>query len=71
MCGVNTHFMKHKNAQLRYNTLDRCFRSTSKKYDIDKLLIECNKALNEQGYDGVQKTNKITTNSAVKFTNIY
>ena len=55
MCGVNAHFMKHKNAQLRYNTLDRCFRSTTKKYDIDKLLIECNKALNEQGYDGVQK----------------
>ena len=47
--------MKHKNAQLRYNVLNKCFRNKTKSFTIGKLLEECNKALNEYGYDGIQK----------------
>ncbi|KXX66683.1 YafY family protein [Flammeovirga sp. SJP92] len=37
----------NKNAQIRYNALDRCFRNTGKKYFIDDLLEECNNSLVE------------------------
>ncbi|OHX64375.1 helix-turn-helix transcriptional regulator [Flammeovirga pacifica] len=37
----------NKNAQIRYNTLDRCFRNTGRMYFIDDLIIECNKSLSE------------------------
>lgn len=47
--------MKHKNAQVRYNALDRCFRSKARDFNIEKLRQECNAALNELGYDGIQK----------------
>ena len=47
--------MKHKNAQLRYNVLNNCFRNKTKNFTINKTLEECNKALNEHGYDGIQK----------------
>jgi len=47
--------MKHKNAQLRYNVLNKCFRNKTKNFTISRLLEECNKALNEYGYDGIQK----------------
>ena len=35
----------NKNAILRYQTLDRCFRNPGKNYFIDDLIEECNKAL--------------------------
>lgn len=35
----------NKNAQIRYQVLDRCFRNTGRIYFIDDLLEECNKAL--------------------------
>ena len=47
--------MKHKNAQLRYNVLNKCFRNKTKSFTISKLLEECNKELNEYGYDSIQK----------------
>lgn len=34
-----------KHAIIRYQVLDRCFRNTGRKYDIENLLEECNKAL--------------------------
>jgi len=41
---------KNKNALLRYQVLDRCFRNPGRKYFIDNLLKEVNKALEE--YNG-------------------
>lgn len=35
----------NKNAQIRYQVLDRCFRNTGRIYFIENLLEECNKAL--------------------------
>ncbi len=35
----------NKKAQIRYFTLDRCFRNTGRGYSIEDLLEECNKAL--------------------------
>lgn len=35
----------NKNAQIRYQMLDRCLRNTGKRYFIDDLLEECNQAL--------------------------
>lgn len=37
----------NKNAQLRYNILDKCFRNTGRKFYIDDLVREVNKALKE------------------------
>ena len=47
--------MKHKNAQIRYNVLNRCFRSTTKTYTASDLLEECNQALEYEGYEGIKK----------------
>jgi predicted DNA-binding transcriptional regulator YafY len=38
-----------KNPKLRYKTLDKCFRNTAKKYFIEDLVDECNKALQTFG----------------------
>lgn len=38
-----------KNAMIRYQTLDRCFRNSGRQYTLDDLLEECNKALYEHG----------------------
>lgn len=46
----------NKNATLRYQTLDKCFRNPGKKYFIDDLLDECNKAL--YNYNGEQSSIK-------------
>ena len=35
----------NKNALIRYQTLDRCFRNNGRKYFLEDLLHECNKAL--------------------------
>jgi predicted DNA-binding transcriptional regulator YafY len=35
----------NKNAQLRYRTLDRCFRDTTRKYNFEELLEEVNQVL--------------------------
>lgn len=42
----------NKNANIRYRTLDRCFRDTRRKYFIDDLIEECEKALIEFNFDG-------------------
>ena len=47
--------MKHKNAQIRYNALDECFRSTVRDFNINMLLEVCNTKLIELGYEGIQK----------------
>ncbi len=46
----------NKNAQIRYNTLDKCFRNFGRKYYIDDLVEQCCKAIYDfdQG-DGVRK----------------
>ena len=37
----------NKNAQIRYNTLDKCFRNPYRKYFIEDLIKACNEALTE------------------------
>lgn len=37
----------NKHAQIRYNTLDKCFRNPGRNYTIDDLLEECNNAIFE------------------------
>lgn len=37
----------NKHAQIRYNTLDKCFRNTGRKYSIDDLVEACNIAICE------------------------
>lgn len=46
-----------KNAFIRYQTLDRCFRNTGRLYVIDDLLKACNAALTEldPGNNGIRK----------------
>jgi predicted DNA-binding transcriptional regulator YafY len=47
----------NKNALIRYQVLDRCFRNTGRKYFWEDLLNECNKALTEAdpNSDGIQR----------------
>jgi len=47
----------NKNAQLRYHTLDRCFRNPGKRYFWENLLEECNSALHEfnGGQSGIKR----------------
>jgi predicted DNA-binding transcriptional regulator YafY len=47
----------NKNAAIRYQTLDRCFRNPGRRYSIDDLVNECNEALSDvdSGSSGVQK----------------
>ena len=42
----------NKNANIRYRTLDRCFRDTRRKYFIEDLIEECEKALIEFNFEG-------------------
>lgn len=35
----------NKHAQIRYNTLDKCFRNTGRRYAIDDLVDACNEAI--------------------------
>lgn len=50
----------NKNAQLRYNILDKCFRNTGRKFFIDDLVKEVNKALRElEGEDKQVKKRQI------------
>lgn len=44
----------NKNAQLRYQVLDRCLSNFNVKYDIDDLLREVNTVLQEQGIKSIQ-----------------
>jgi len=46
-----------KNALIRFQTLDRCFRNPGRRYYINDLLEECNKALIDfdHGSDGIKK----------------
>jgi predicted DNA-binding transcriptional regulator YafY len=39
----------NKNALIRYQTLDRCFRNSGRNYSIDELLLEVNRSLKENG----------------------
>ena len=47
----------NKNALIRYQVLDRCFRNSGRMYFLEDLLEECNKALIEfdSNSDGIQK----------------
>ena len=47
----------NKNAMLRYQVLDKCFRNTGKRYYINDLIEACNKALLEYSpdSDGIKK----------------
>lgn len=47
----------NKNALIRYQVLDRCFRNTGRMYFWEDLLEECNKALTEfdPNNDGIQR----------------
>jgi len=47
----------NKHAQIRYNTLDQCFRNTGRKYSIEDLVQACNDAIFEfTGIDdGIKK----------------
>ena len=42
----------NKNANIRYRTLDRCFRDTRRKYFMEDLIRECEKALKEENFEG-------------------
>lgn len=42
----------NKNANIRYRTLDRCFRDTRRKYFIDDLIKACEDALKEFNFEG-------------------
>ncbi len=48
---------QNKNAIIRYNTLDKCFRNPGRSYTIDDLLDECNEALTEENpnTDGIKR----------------
>ena len=46
----------NKNASIRYQTLDKCFRDRYHKYNIDDLIAKCNEALQYyNGYGSVSK----------------
>ena len=47
----------NKNALIRYQTLDRCFRNRGRMYFIEDLVEECNKALTEINFktNGIRK----------------
>lgn len=49
----------NKNANIRYRTLDRCFRDTRRKYFIDDLITECNEALLSYNFEGGVKRRQI------------
>lgn len=49
----------NKNANIRYRTLDRCFRDTRRKYFIEDLIAECNKALLSYNFEGGVKRRQI------------
>jgi predicted DNA-binding transcriptional regulator YafY len=49
----------NKNANIRYRTLDRCFRDTRRKYFIDDLIEECNEALLSYNFEGGVKRRQI------------
>ena len=48
---------QNKNAIIRYNTLNKCFRNPGRNYAIDDLLDECNKALADENpnTDGIKR----------------
>lgn len=45
----------NKNAQIRYNTLDKCFSNFNRNYTYDDLLKEVNRVLIEDGTDGIKR----------------
>lgn len=49
----------NKNAIIRYQALDRCFRRTGKKYFIEDLIEACNEALYD--YNGLNKKTGLWT----------
>jgi predicted DNA-binding transcriptional regulator YafY len=61
MCTLSAHNASNmsinKNALIRYQALDRCFRNTGRMYFWEDLLEECNKALMEfdSGKSGIQR----------------
>lgn len=59
MCGVSAqeNMAINKNALIRYQTLDKCFRNPGKRYFIEDLLEACNEALFEydSSVNGIQR----------------
>lgn len=49
----------NKNANIRYRTLDRCFRDTRRRYFIEDLIDECNEALLSYNFEGGVKRRQI------------
>ncbi|MFY8110381.1 MAG: WYL domain-containing protein, partial [Flavobacterium sp.] len=47
----------NKNAQIRYNTLDKCFRNSGKRFTVEDLVKACNEAIYEftGKEDGIKK----------------
>lgn len=47
----------NKNAIIRYRTLDKCFRNRGRRFGINDLLIECNKAIHDfdASLEGIKK----------------
>lgn len=47
----------NKNAQIRYNTLDKCFRNSGKRFTVENLVKACNEAIYEftGKEDGIKK----------------
>ncbi|WP_238567136.1 hypothetical protein [Jejuia pallidilutea] len=52
----------NKHAIIRYQTLDKCFRNTGKRYYIEDLLEACNTAIFEfdPNSEGIKKDNFTT-----------
>lgn len=49
----------NKNANIRYRTLDRCFRDTHRRYFMEDLIDECNEALLSYNFEGGVKRRQI------------
>ena len=45
----------NKNAQLRYNIIDKCLSNFQRKHTYDTILDEVNDILSEHGYDGIKE----------------
>lgn len=49
----------NKNANIRYRTLDRCFRDTRKRYFIEDLIKACEEALKDFNFEGTVSRRQI------------
>lgn len=64
----------NKNASIRYQTLDKCFRDFSHRYYIDDLIAKCEETLpHYNGTGGVSRRQFLTTSAqkSIYFANNY